>query len=201
MITGTPVIGASLITLLVDRCVLANLTGTTPFSAPSAKLSTVCGTALPVFAAISLGAAIAGAFAQFLLRPSGMEYLYPVLFVTVVAFIAFAGELLMAQRLSIEIKNRISGRSTVMAALLGLLTMAPPAAAVTWPAGVVHALISGAVFSLVTLVWNGVHEKTALSGDPEKDHPLVRELLTAALLGLVLCGVSTIPPLHAIGIH
>lgn len=195
MITGTHIIGASLIALLVDRLVLERHVGRTPFSGASTRISTTLSSALPVIVVLTLSSAMTCALVDYLLRPLGAAYLYPMVFAAAIAATAMAGELLLSKWLSPEMRNRVSGRTAVSAAVLGFLVLVPQnhsagACAISPATGTLDAAIAGAVFLFVALIWNGIREKIDLANDTNSRLSPAQELVAAALTALVLSGVS-----------
>lgn len=202
MIIGTHVIGASLIALLVDRLILARRLGSTPFSTASTKVSVAAGIALPVFFVVVISSAVSSAIADFALRPLCAAYLYPVVFTAAIVATAFAGEGLLTKWQSPEVRNRISGRTTIAAAILGFLVLVPfgnvgAPDTLSCAKGILDAVLSGAVFLGVTFLWNGIREKIDLMSDTKKPLSLAQELVAAGLIALVLLSISSLHFFHA----
>jgi Na+-translocating ferredoxin:NAD+ oxidoreductase RnfA subunit len=192
MITGAHIVGASLIAQLVDRIVLDRRVGATPFSGASTKLSMAIGSTVPALVVLMLSATLACAFVNFLLRPIGAGYLYPLVFVAAIVAFSLSGELLFSKWQSPELRNRISGRTMVIATILGFLIIVPQTGAPGCARSALDAGLTGAVFFIVVVIWNGIMEKIALAAGPEKKLSLAQELIAASLIALVLLSISSL---------
>ena len=203
MIIGTHVVGASLIALIVDRILLERRLGATPFSGASTKISMTLGYALPVLVVLTLSTVAACALVNYVLRPLGAVYLQPMVFTMFIVATALAGELLLLRWQSPDMRNRVSGRTAVIAAILGFLVLVPRSCtdghyAFSYAGSAFDAASAGIVFFFVVFFWNGIREKIDLAN--EKNRPLspAQELVAASLLALVLLGVSQLHFFHGL---
>jgi Na+-translocating ferredoxin:NAD+ oxidoreductase subunit A len=201
MITGTHVIGASLIGLLVDRLVLERRLGSTPFSRPSTKLSRTFGSALPVLIVLTISAAATSLLVTFFLQLVSAAFLYPLVFAGFIVITALGGELLLPKWQSPEVRNRVSGRTMVVAVILGFLVLIPQGCAgcvdaLSCAKNVLDASIAGAIFFIVVIVWNGIREKIDLAAGTDKPLSAAQELLAAGLMALALLSISGLSFFH-----
>jgi Na+-translocating ferredoxin:NAD+ oxidoreductase RnfA subunit len=201
MIIGAPIVGASLIALLIDRFVIERRIGATPFSAPSTKFSTTVGSALPVLITLIISSAASGAITVYALQPLGAAYLQPIVFAALIVAISLGGEILLPQWQTQEMRNRVFGRTTVITAILGFLILLPQSRStgpdklsLAW--SILNAAIAGITFFFVVLIWNGIHEKLYLARGPNERATLAKELVTASLIALVLLSISSLNVLH-----
>jgi Na+-translocating ferredoxin:NAD+ oxidoreductase RnfA subunit len=201
LITGSHIVGASLIGLLVDRLVLDRRLGTTPFSRTSTKLSMALGSGIPVLMVLTISAAITGLLADFVLRPFGAAFLLPVVFTAVIVATTLAGEFLPTKGISPEIRNRIAGRTMIITAILGFLVLVPQGfpggnETISFVKSAGDAAASGAVFLIVVLVWNGIGEKINLAAETDRTLSPAQQLIMASLIALVLSGISSLRFFH-----
>lgn len=200
MIFNTPIVGASLIALLVDRLVLERRLGTTPNSCASTKISMTFGYALPVLIVLTLSTVGTCALVNYVLQPLGVAYLQTMVFAMFIVATTLAGELLLQQWQSPEMRNRVSGRTAVIAAILGFLVLVPRSfsgpGAFSCAGSVFDAGFAGIVFCFVVFFWNGIREKIDLANETTRPLSLAQELVAASLIALVLLSVSRLRFFH-----
>jgi len=193
---ATHCVGAALVALLADRLVLERSLGATPFSKPSTRLQSGCGSALPVSVLFIFSAGISCALVTRLLAPIGAGYLFPLVFAAFLALAGIAGELLLSKWETPGMRNRIFGRGALGAAILGFLIVMPQNACIlsgattcgrSMPKDIV---LAGAIYFLVALIWNGVHEKIELTGISGHRLSPAQELCAAGLIALAMLGIS-----------
>jgi Na+-translocating ferredoxin:NAD+ oxidoreductase RnfA subunit len=190
MIGGTGIIGASLIALFTERCILDRYLGCRVCISVTGRLSrNASGAAAVVFMLIA-GSSAAWFTTMEVLRPLGMEYLYTPTLIMFFLLIGFAGELLPFPRRTVAPLNAESGKAVVISSLLGVLTIVPGTGAFSAGLSLTQAAEAGGAFFFIKMLYGVIREKSSSTKDSSGALLYARELAVMGLLALALGGIT-----------
>lgn len=188
--TCTNLIEISLVTVLVERFILEGRLGRTALFAASTNAAASLSGAGIVAAMLTAGAA--GAWITI---PLGASWCYPIALIGVILVVALGAESAFARKFFFPALNRIFARAAVISSLLGIVTLVPQVnPGLSFVKTVATALLAGAVFAVVRLLYYGVRERIR-NGRPDTAS-VAQELAAAGLLALALAGISTLNFFH-----
>jgi Na+-translocating ferredoxin:NAD+ oxidoreductase RnfA subunit len=187
----------SLLAVLVDRFALDKRIGKTPFSSSSTNLVRRLPDTGIVVALLCGGAIGSWLLTSVLLIPLGAASCSLPAYLVTVLGLAMGGEALLARWWQFEVLNRIFTRAAILSSLLGAVALMPwpgdhPGAAASFLHSIKTALLTGMIFAVVRMFYDGVMEKAGVFDERQSGKLLARELAAAALVALALGGVSAV---------
>lgn len=189
MISGMQFAGAALIAVLADRFVLDRCCGTRSMTTALDRTFPEAGI-VPVL--LAGGTAAAWVVTALVLNPLHAAYCYAPVLIAAILLLAAGGEAALARWRPFEMLNRVFGRAAVISSMLGMLVIVPAAGhpAFSFPQSTGTGILAGTAFVIISLLYNGIREKTGQAGltcQPRLE--LAKECIAAGLLALVLAGV------------
>ena len=176
---------------LVNNVVLSQFLGICPFLGVSKKIETAAGMGGAVVFVITIASFITGAIYQFILHPTGFEYLQTIVFILVIAA--------LVQFVEMFLKKVMPPLYNALGVYLPLITTNCAVLGVALNnvqddynilEGVVNGFATGVGYLIAIVLLAGIREKMEYNDIPEsfKGMPIV--LLTSALMSIAFFGFS-----------
>lgn len=176
---------------LVNNVVLSQFMGICPFLGVSKKVDTAAGMGGAVIFVIGIASVVTNLIQQFILVPTGMEYLQTIVFILVIAA--------LVQFVEMFLKKSIPSLYQALGVFLPLITTncAVLGAAITITqkgygifTGLIYGLGTAIGFTIAIVLMAGIREKVEHNDVPEsfKGTPIV--LVTAGLMAIAFFGFS-----------
>jgi len=176
---------------LVNNVVLSQFMGICPFLGVSKKVETAAGMGGAVIFVIAIASLVTNLIQQFILVPTGMEYLQTIVFILVIAA--------LVQFVEMFLKKAVPSLYQALGVFLPLITTncAVLGAAITITqkgygifTGLVYGLGTAIGFTIAIVLMAGIREKIEHNDIPEafKGTPIV--LVTAGLMAIAFFGFS-----------
>ena len=176
---------------LVNNVVLSQFMGICPFLGVSKKVETAAGMGGAVIFVIAIASLVTNLIQQFILVPTGMEYLQTIVFILVIAA--------LVQFVEMFLKKAIPSLYQALGVFLPLITTncAVLGAAITITqkgygifTGLIYGVGTAVGFTIAIVLMAGIREKIEYNDVPEsfKGTPIV--LVTAGLMAIAFFGFS-----------
>lgn len=176
---------------LVNNVVLSQFMGICPFLGVSKKVDTAAGMGGAVIFVIAIASLVTNLIQQFILVPTGMEYLQTIVFILVIAA--------LVQFVEMFLKKSVPALYQALGVFLPLITTncAVLGAAITITqkgygifTGLIYGLGTAIGFTIAIVLMAGIREKIEYNDVPEafKGTPIV--LVTAGLMAIAFFGFS-----------
>ena len=176
---------------LVNNVVLSQFMGICPFLGVSKKVETAAGMGGAVIFVIAIASLVTNLIQQFILVPTGMEYLQTIVFILVIAA--------LVQFVEMFLKKAMPSLYQALGVFLPLITTncAVLGAAITITqkgygifTGLVYGIGTAVGFTIAIVLMAGIREKIEHNDIPEafKGTPIV--LVTAGLMAIAFFGFS-----------
>ncbi|ONI43114.1 electron transport complex subunit RsxA [Candidatus Epulonipiscium fishelsonii] len=176
---------------LVNNVVLSQFLGLCPFIGVSSKIKTAAGMGGAVIFVIALSSAVTGALYQFILVPTGLEYLQTLVFILVIAC--------LVQFVEMFLKKMMPPLYNSLGVFLPLITTNCAVLGVSINnvtkgydilTGVINGTFTAVGFTISIVIMAGIREKMEHNNIPEawKGKPIV--LITAGLMAMAFYGFS-----------
>ena len=176
---------------LVNNVVLSQFMGICPFLGVSKKVETAAGMGGAVIFVIAIASLVTNLIQQFILVPTGMEYLQTIVFILVIAA--------LVQFVEMFLKKAMPSLYQALGVFLPLITTncAVLGAAITITqkgygifTGLIYGIGTAVGFTIAIVLMAGIREKIEHNDIPEafKGTPIV--LVTAGLMAIAFFGFS-----------
>ena len=176
---------------LVNNVVLSQFMGICPFLGVSKKVETAAGMGGAVIFVIAIASLVTNLIQQFILIPTGMEYLQTIVFILVIAA--------LVQFVEMFLKKAMPSLYQALGVFLPLITTncAVLGAAITITqkgygifTGLIYGIGTAVGFTIAIVLMAGIREKIEHNDIPEafKGTPIV--LVTAGLMAIAFFGFS-----------
>ena len=176
---------------LVNNVVLSQFMGICPFLGVSKKVETAAGMGGVVIFVIAIASLVTNLIQQFILVPTGMEYLQTIVFILVIAA--------LVQFVEMFLKKAMPSLYQALGVFLPLITTncAVLGAAITITqkgygifTGLIYGIGTAVGFTIAIVLMAGIREKIEYNDIPEafKGTPIV--LVTAGLMAIAFFGFS-----------
>ena len=176
---------------LVNNVVLSQFMGICPFLGVSKKVETAAGMGGAVIFVIAIASLVTNLIQQFILVPTGMEYLQTIVFILVIAA--------LVQFVEMFLKKAIPSLYQALGVFLPLITTncAVLGSAITITqngygifTGLIYGVGTAVGFTIAIILMAGIREKIEYNDVPEafKGTPIV--LVTAGLMAIAFFGFS-----------
>ena len=176
---------------LVNNVVLSQFMGICPFLGVSKKVETAAGMGGAVIFVIAIASLVTNLIQQFILVPTGMEYLQTIVFILVIAA--------LVQFVEMFLKKTMPSLYQALGVFLPLITTncAVLGAAITITqkgygifTGLIYGIGTAVGFTIAIVLMAGIREKIEYNDIPEafKGTPIV--LVTAGLMAIAFFGFS-----------
>ncbi|GAA6491980.1 MAG TPA: electron transport complex protein RnfA [Candidatus Bariatricus faecipullorum] len=175
----------------VNNVVLSQFLGICPFLGVSKKIETAAGMGGAVIFVITISSFFTGLIYQFILVPTGFEYLQTIVFILVIAA--------LVQFVEMFLKKSVPSLYNALGVYLPLITTNCAVLGValtnvqqgyTILEGVVNGFATAVGFTVSIVLMAGIREKTAHNDISESFQGTPIVLLTAALMSIAFCGFS-----------
>lgn len=175
----------------VNNVVLSQFLGICPFLGVSKKIETAAGMGGAVIFVITISSFFTGLIYQFILIPTGFEYLQTIVFILVIAA--------LVQFVEMFLKKSVPSLYNALGVYLPLITTNCAVLGValtnvqqgyTILEGVVNGFATAVGFTVSIVLMAGIREKTAHNDISESFQGTPIVLLTAALMSIAFCGFS-----------
>ena len=176
---------------LVNNVVLSQFLGICPFLGVSKKIETAAGMGGAVVFVITIASFITGAIYQFILHPTGFEYLQTIVFILIIAA--------LVQFVEMFLKKAMPSLYQALGVYLPLITTncAVLGVAITNVqkeygilTGIVNGFATALGFTIAIVILAGLREKMEYNEVPESFKGMPMVLLTAGLMAIAFCGFS-----------
>ena len=178
---------------LVNNVVLSQFLGICPFLGVSKKIETAAGMGGAVVFVITIASFITGAIYQFILHPTGFEYLQTIVFILVIAA--------LVQFVEMFLKKVMPPLYNALGVYLSLITTNCAVLGVSLNCvtkgynileGVVYGFSTAVGFTIAIVIMAGIREKIEYNDISESFQGTPIVLLTAALMSIAFFGFSGI---------
>ena len=178
---------------LVNNVVLSQFLGICPFLGVSKKIETAAGMGGAVVFVITIASFITGAIYQFILHPTGFEYLQTIVFILVIAA--------LVQIVEMFLKKFVPSLYKALGVYLPLITTNCAVLGVALNnvkyeysilESVVNGFATGVGYLIAIVLLAGIREKMEYNDIPESFQGMPIVLLTAALMSIAFFGFSGI---------
>ena len=178
---------------LVNNVVLSQFLGICPFLGVSKKIETAAGMGGAVVFVITIASFITGAIYQFILHPTGFEYLQTIVFILVIAA--------LVQIVEMFLKKFVPSLYKALGVYLPLITTNCAVLGVALNnvkyeysilESVVNGFATGVGYLIAIVLLAGIREKMEYNDIPESFQGMPIVLLTAALMAIAFFGFSGI---------
>ena len=178
---------------LVNNVVLSQFLGICPFLGVSKKIETAAGMGGAVVFVITIASFITGAIYQFILHPTGFEYLQTIVFILVIAA--------LVQFVEMFLKKVMPPLYNALGVYLPLITTKCAVLGVSLNCvtkgynileGVVYGFSTAVGFTIAIVIMAGIREKIEYNDISESFQGTPIVLLTAALMAIAFFGFSGI---------
>ena len=175
----------------VNNVLLSQFLGICPFLGVSKKIETAAGMGGAVIFVITISSFFTGLIYQFILVPTGFEYLQTIVFILVIAA--------LVQFVEMFLKKSVPSLYNALGVYLPLITTNCAVLGValtnvqqgyTILEGVVNGFATAVGFTVSIVLMAGIREKTAHNDISESFQGTPIVLLTAALMSIAFCGFS-----------
>ena len=164
---------------IVNNVVLSQFLGLCPFLGVSKKIETAAGMGGAVVFVITIASFITGAIYQFILHPTGFEYLQTIVFILVIAA--------LVQFVEMFLKKVMPPLYNALGVYLPLITTNCAVLG-----GVVYGFSTAVGFTIAIVIMAGIREKIEYNDISESFQGTPIVLLTAALMSIAFFGFSGI---------
>ena len=178
---------------LVNNVVLSQFLGICPFLGVSKKIETAAGMGGAVVFVITIASFITGAIYQFILHPTGFEYLQTIVFILVIAALVQFVEMFL-KKVMPPLYNAlgvylplIKTNCAVLGVSLNCVTKG-----YNILEGVVYGFSTAVGFTIAIVIMAGIREKIEYNDISESFQGTPIVLLTAALMSIAFFGFSGI---------
>ena len=168
---------------LVNNVVLSQFLGICPFLGVSKKIETAAGMGGAVVFVITIASFITGAIYQFILHPTGFEYLQTIVFILVIAALVQFVEMFLKK----VMPPFITTNCAVLCVSLNCVTKG-----YNILEGVVYGFSTAVGFTIAIVIMAGIREKIEYNDISESFQGTPIVLLTAALMSIAFFGFSGI---------
>ena len=176
---------------LVNNVVLSQFLGICPFLGVSKKVETASGMGAAVIFVITIASFITGAIYQFILHPTGFEYLQTIVFILVIAALVQFVEMFLKKAMP-ALYNALGvylPLITTNCAVLGVaLTNVQKEYSIAQ--GVINGIGTSAGFALAIVILAGLREKMEYNDVTESFQGTPIVLITASLMAIAFFGFS-----------
>lgn len=176
---------------LVNNVVLSQFLGICPFLGVSKKIETAAGMGGAVVFVITIASFITGAIYQFILHPTGFEYLQTIVFILVIAALVQFVEMFL-KKVMPPLYNALGvylPLITTNCAVLGVaLTNVQNEYSIL--EGVINGIGTSVGFAIAIVIMAGIREKIEYNDVSESFQGTPIVLLTAALMSIAFFGFS-----------
>ena len=178
---------------LVNNVVLSQFLGICPFLGVSKKIETAAGMGGAVVFVITIASFITGAIYQFILHPTGFEYLQTIVFILIIAA--------LVQFVEMFLKKNMTALYKALGVYLPLITTNCAVLGVALInvqkgynilEGVVYGFSTAVGFTIAIVIMAGIREKIEYNDISESFQGTPIVLLTAALMSIAFFGFSGI---------
>ena len=178
---------------IVNNVVLSQFLGLCPFLGVSKKIETAAGMGGAVVFVITIASFITGAIYQFILHPTGFEYLQTIVFILVIAA--------LVQIVEMFLKKFVPSLYKALGVYLPLITTNCAVLGVALNnvkyeysilESVVNGFATGVGYLIAIVLLAGIREKMEYNDIPESFQGMPIVLLTAALMAIAFFGFSGI---------
>ena len=164
---------------LVNNVVLSQFLGICPFLGVSKKIETAAGMGGAVVFVITIASFITGAIYQFILHPTGFEYLQTIVFILVIAALVQFVEMFL-KKVMPPLYNALGVSLNCVTKGYNILE------------GVVYGFSTAVGFTIAIVIMAGIREKIEYNDISESFQGTPIVLLTAALMSIAFFGFSGI---------
>ncbi len=176
---------------LVNNVVLSQFLGLCPFVGVSKKVGTATGMGGAVVFVLTLASIVTGAIYDYILVPTGFEYLQTIVFILVIACLVQFVEMFLKKKMPplYRALGVYLPLITTNCAVLGVaLTSVQSEFGVFW--GTINGFFAAIGFTIAIVIMAGIREKTEFNDIPQswKGTPIV--LLTAGLMAIAFFGFA-----------
>ncbi len=176
---------------LVNNVVLSQFLGLCPFVGVSKKVGTAAGMGGAVVFVLTLASIVTGAIYDYILVPTGFEYLQTIVFILVIACLVQFVEMFLKKKMPplYRALGVYLPLITTNCAVLGVaLTNVQSEFGVFW--GTINGFFAAIGFTIAIVIMAGIREKTEYNDIPQswKGTPIV--LLTAGLMAIAFFGFA-----------
>ena len=178
---------------LVNNVVLSQFLGICPFLGVSKKIETAAGMGGAVVFVITIASFITGAIYQFILHPTGFEYLQTIVFILVIAALVQFVEMFL-KKVMPPLYNALGvylPLITTNCAVLGV-SLSCVTKGYNILEGVVYGFSTAVGFTIAIVIMAGIREKIEYNDISESFQGTPIVLLTAALMSIAFFGFSGI---------
>ena len=176
---------------LVNNVVLSQFLGICPFLGVSKKIETAAGMGGAVVFVITIASFITGAIYQFILHPTGFEYLQTIVFILVIAALVQFVEMFL-KKVMPPLYNALGVYLPLITTNCAVLGIALKNVQDDLNIGesIINGMFSAVGFAIAIIVMAGIREKIDKNDIPEsfKGAPIV--LITAGLMAIAFLGLN-----------
>ena len=178
---------------LVNNVVLSQFLGICPFLGVSKKIETAAGMGGAVIFVITISSFFTGLIYNFILVPTGFEYLQTIVFILVIAALVQFVEMFLKKSMPplYEALGVYLPLITTNCAVLGV-ALTNVQKEYTLLQGVVNGFATALGFTIAIVIMAGIREKTEYNDISESFRGTPIVLLTAALMSIAFFGFSVI---------
>ncbi len=176
---------------LVNNVVLSQFLGLCPFLGVSRKINTAAGMGGAVIFVLTLSSFVTSLLYQFILVPTGMEYLQTIVFILVIAALVQFVEMFLKkvmpslyQSLGVYLPLITTNCAVLGVALLNVQN------SYTILEGTINGLATAVGFTISIVVLAGIRERMEYSDIPKSFQGFPIVLLTACLMAIAFFGFS-----------
>ncbi|WP_317854978.1 electron transport complex subunit RsxA [Chakrabartyella piscis] len=177
--------------IFVNNYVLAQFLGICPFLGVSKKVETATGMGVAVIFVMSLAAAVASLVYDLILVPLGIEYLYNIAFILVIASLVQFVEMFLKkaapalyQALGVFLPLITTNCAVLGVAVLNMQT------GYNFIESVISGFGGAAGFALAIILFAGIRERTEFNDTPKAFDGFPLALITAGLMSIAFLGFS-----------
>mgnify|MGYP000739099292 CR=1 FL=1 len=178
---------------LVNNVVLSQFLGICPFLGVSKKIETAAGMGGAVVFVITIASFITGAIYQFILHPTGFEYLQTIVFILVIAALVQFVEMFL-KKVMPPLYNALGVYLPLITTNCAVLGVALNNVKYEYSIleSVVNGFATGVGYLIAIVLLAGIREKMEYNDIPESFQGMPIVLLTAALMAIAFFGFSGI---------
>ena len=178
---------------LVNNVVLSQFLGICPFLGVSKKIETAAGMGGAVVFVITIASFITGAIYQFILHPTGFEYLQTIVFILVIAALVQFVEMFL-KKVMPPLYNALGVYLPLITTICAVLGVSLNCVTKGYNIleGVVYGFSTAVGFTIAIVIMAGIREKIEYNDISESFQGTPIVLLTAALMSIAFFGFSGI---------
>ena len=178
---------------LVNNVVLSQFLGICPFLGVSKKIETAAGMGGAVVFVITIASFITGAIYQFILHPTGFEYLQTIVFILVIAALVQFVEMFL-KKVMPPLYNALGVYLPLIPTNCAVLGVSLNCVTKGYNIleGVVYGFSTAVGFTIAIVIMAGIREKIEYNDISESFQGTPIVLLTAALMSIAFFGFSGI---------